>query len=128
VYVSDDKIIFHESIPGVPTAPLALGAPITYVTHRVSSLKPIAMKYQLATEHMRQAGYKDIGPTEIQDMVMAVAMEEAVPAWRKQVCVGVFACVLLLLIQALKEYSPTSTGMGKERLLQVPVLQRTLRG
>jgi hypothetical protein len=34
VYVSDDKIIFHESIPGVGTSPMALGAPITYLTHR----------------------------------------------------------------------------------------------
>lgn len=85
VYVSDNKIIFHESIPGVPTSPMALGAPVTYLTHRVSSLKPICMKYQLATEHMRRAGYKDIGDTEIHDMVMGVAMEEAMPAWRQQV-------------------------------------------
>jgi hypothetical protein len=34
VYVSDNKIIFHESIPGVSTSPVALGAPVTYVTHR----------------------------------------------------------------------------------------------
>ncbi len=88
VYVSDDKLIFHESIPGVPSSPLALGAPITFVTHRVSSLKPIAMKYQLSTEHMKIAGCKDIGVSEISDMGMAVAMEEAVPSWRKQVCAG----------------------------------------
>ncbi len=88
VYVSDDKIIFHESIPGVPNSPKALGAPITFITHRVSSLKPITMRYQLASEHMRIAGYKDIGECEIQGMVMGVAMEEAVPAWRKQVCIA----------------------------------------
>ncbi len=85
MYVSDDKIIFHESIPGVSTSPLALGAPITFITHRVSSLKPIAMKYQLSTQHMKMAGCEDIGDSEIRDMVMSVAMEEAVPSWRKQV-------------------------------------------
>jgi hypothetical protein len=77
VYVSDNKLIFHESIPGVPSSPLALGAPITYITHRVSTLRPITMKYKLSTDHMKLAGCKDIGDEEIHKMVMGVAMEEA---------------------------------------------------
>ena len=86
VYVSDDKIIFHESVPGVTSSPLAFGAPITYITHRVKSLRPICMRYKLATEHIRRAGYSNIGDNDIQDMIMSFAMEEAVPAWRRQVC------------------------------------------
>jgi hypothetical protein len=43
------------------------------------------MGYQLATAHVRKGGCQDIGDTEIKDMIMAVAMEEAVPAWREKV-------------------------------------------
>ncbi len=84
VYVSDDKMMFHESIPGVSTSPLAIGVPITYITHNVSSLRPIKLGYQLSTQHMRKAGFTDIADMEVKEKVLAVAMEEAVPAWRSQ--------------------------------------------
>ena len=54
------------------------------------------MRYQLASEHMKIAGYKDMGECEIQGMVMGVAMEEAVPAWRKQVGIAFLKCVQAL--------------------------------
>ncbi len=56
-----------------------------FCPHRVDCLKPITMGYQLATAHVRKGGCQDIGDTEIKDMIMAVAMEEAVPAWREKV-------------------------------------------
>ncbi len=56
-----------------------------FFSHRVDCLKPITMGYQLATAHVRKGGCQDIGDTEIKDMIMAVAMEEAVPAWREKV-------------------------------------------
>jgi hypothetical protein len=80
----------------MPNSLKALGAPITFITHRVSLLKPITMRYQLASEHMKIAGYKDMGECEIQGMVMGVAMEEAVPAWRKQVGIAFLKCVQAL--------------------------------
>jgi hypothetical protein len=56
------------------------------------------MGYQLATAHVRKGGCQDIGDTEIKDMIMAVAMEEAVPAWREKVpiCVCVLYCLLCI--------------------------------
>jgi hypothetical protein len=58
-----------------------------HVCGRVDCLKPVTMGYQLSTEHMRKAGYTNIHDSEIQGMIMSVAMEEAVPSWRRQVYV-----------------------------------------
>ena len=71
---------------------------VCFFSHRVDCLKPITMGYQLATAHVRKGGCQDIGDTEIKDMIMAVAMEEAVPAWREKVpiCVCVLYCLLCI--------------------------------
>lgn len=84
VYVSGDHMVFHESIPGVKTAPLVLGAPLSYSIFNVSTLHPMPVQFTLATQHLRAAGCTNIGDNEIKDMVLGMALEEAMPTWRMQ--------------------------------------------
>jgi hypothetical protein len=94
--VSEDKLIFHQLIQGVKGSPLALGVPISCVMHNVSTLRPIPIRYQLATEHMRQAGFQDVADNEIRDKVLAMALEEAMPSWRMKIPICV-ACTCVCM-------------------------------
>lgn len=85
MYVSDDNFMMHESIPGVPSSPAVVGVPISWVVHGVKSLRPVKMRYQLGTEHLRRAGCKDLSDNYIQDAMMGIAMADSMPAWRMQV-------------------------------------------
>jgi len=84
VYVSGDHMVFHESIPGIKTSPLAMGAPLAYTIHNVASLRPMQMHCNLATQHLRTAGCTNLGDGDIWNMIMDMAMEEAIPTWRMQ--------------------------------------------
>ena len=85
MYVSDNKFMMHESIPGLPGSPSVVGVPIAWVVHGVKSLKPVNMRFQLGTQHLRRAGFKDIPDNYIHDSVLGVAIEDAMPAWRMKV-------------------------------------------
>jgi hypothetical protein len=73
--------MFRESIPGVKKSPMALGVPVAYITHNVSSMRPIQLKYGLATSHLIAAGAAGLGESDIHDKVHSIAREETVPSW-----------------------------------------------
>ena len=66
MYVSDDKFMLRQSIPGVSNSPVVVGVPISWVVHGVDSLCPVPMRFQLGTEHLRMAGDKDLPGNYIQ--------------------------------------------------------------
>lgn len=78
---------------------MALGAPISYITHHVNTLRCIPIRYMLATEHMKQAGFKDLSDSEIRDKVLAMALEESMPSWRMQVTFSLYMCACFFDIQ-----------------------------
>ena len=84
VYISDDKLMLRESVPGQKNSPLALGVPVAYLAHNVSAMRPITMQYALATMHLQNTSPElasKLGKLDIKNKVLGVAMEETMPAW-----------------------------------------------
>jgi hypothetical protein len=81
VYVSDDKLMTHQSIPGVETSPLTLGVPVSFITNDVKTMRPIPIGYDLLTIHLRNTGLDWIGDGDIQKKIKCIAKEEKVREW-----------------------------------------------
>lgn len=76
--------MFHESVPGVPSCPLAMGVPLAYVLHGVSTMKPMPVEFNLVEHHVTAAGYKDLKENEIGGMVENLFRAEAINTWRSK--------------------------------------------
>ena len=57
-YVCGNKALMAQSIPGVESSPLTIGAPMPFLLHDVPSLCAMPNECTLATHHLRQAGCK----------------------------------------------------------------------
>lgn len=72
-------------MPGVPSSPLAIGAPLPFLLHNVVSLKPIRNTCSLATHYLREGGCTDLKDGEIKGLQIASAKEAAIPTWTSEV-------------------------------------------
>ena len=54
---------------------------------RVEAVKTKKIRFGLATQTLRKSGCKDLGDDDIQNMVLAMAKDEAVPGWRMKVTI-----------------------------------------
>lgn len=116
VYVSDGSLMFRESIPGVKKCPIALGVPIAYITHDVNSMRPMPLKYALATAHLRTAGASNLGDFDIYNKVHTIAKEETVPSWTmhewdKNVFSNYLPCAILFEDAEALKYAGDDSGM-----------------
>ena len=77
--------LFHQSVPGVPSSPLAIGVPMPFLLHNVVSLKAIPNTCSLATHYLREGGCKDLKDGEIKALQIESGKAAAIPTWTGKV-------------------------------------------
>jgi hypothetical protein len=84
LYIHGNQFMWHQSVPGVTSSPLAMGIPLAYWLFNASTMVAKPVEFQLAEKQIEAAGYKDTKPLGISSMVKSMYMAEAMNTWRSE--------------------------------------------